>query len=36
VEGQRQLEPTTAVAGIEVAGMGDILAMKLEVIGDPQ
>jgi hypothetical protein len=34
VEGQRQLEPTTAVAGIEVAGMGDILAMKVEVIGD--
>jgi Nucleotidyl transferase AbiEii toxin, Type IV TA system len=34
VEGQRQLEPTTPVAGIDVAGLGDILAMKLKVIGD--
>jgi hypothetical protein len=34
VEGQQQLEPTTTVAGIEVAGIGDILAMKLKVIGD--
>ncbi len=34
VEGQRQLEPTTTVAGVEVAGIGDILAMKLKVIGD--
>lgn len=33
-ENQRQLEPTTTVAGIEVAGIGDILAMKLKVIGD--
>lgn len=32
--GQRQLEPTTPVAGIEVAGLSDILAMKLKVIGD--
>jgi hypothetical protein len=33
-EKQHQLEPTTAVAGIEVAGTGDLLAMKLKVIGD--
>ncbi len=33
-ENQHQLEPTTSVAGIEVAGIGDILAMKLKVIGD--
>ena len=33
-ENQRQLEPTTTVAGVEVAGIGDILAMKLKVIGD--
>lgn len=32
--GQRRLEPTIAVAGVEVAGVGDILAMKLKVIGD--
>jgi len=31
---QRQLEPPTTVAGIQVAGIGDILAMKLKVIGD--
>jgi len=33
-EQQRQLGPTTTVAGIQVAGIGDILAMKLKVIGD--
>lgn len=33
-ENQHQLEPTATVAGIEVAGIGDILAMKLKVIGD--
>lgn len=33
-ENQHQLEPTTTVAGIDVAGIGDILAMKLKVIGD--
>jgi hypothetical protein len=33
-ENQHQLEPTTTVAGIDVAGLGDILAMKLKVIGD--
>lgn len=33
-ENQHQVEPTTNVAGIEVAGIGDILAMKLKVIGD--
>lgn len=33
-EHQNRLEPTTRVAGIEVAGIGDILAMKLKVIGD--
>lgn len=32
--GQRRLEPTESVAGIEVAGIGDIFAMKLKVIGD--
>jgi hypothetical protein len=32
--GQHRLDPTTTVAGIEVAGLGDILAMKLKVIGD--
>ncbi len=32
--GQRRLETTTTVAGIEVAGLADILAMKLKVIGD--
>ena len=32
--GQRQLEPTTTVADIEVASLADILAMKLKVIGD--
>jgi len=29
---QHQLEPTTRVAGLDVAGIGDILAMKLNVI----
>jgi hypothetical protein len=33
-ENQHQLEPTTTLAGIDVAGIGDILAMKLKVIGD--
>ena len=33
-EDQHRLEPTTRVAGIEVAGIGDILAMKLKVVGD--
>jgi hypothetical protein len=33
-ENQHQLEPTTTVGGIDVAGIGDILAMKLKVIGD--
>lgn len=32
--GQRRLDSTSTVAGIEVAGLGDILAMKLKVIGD--
>lgn len=31
---QRRLEPTRPVAGLEVAGMGDLLAMKLKVIGE--
>lgn len=34
VEPQRRLEPTRTVGGIEVAGIGDILAMKLKVIID--
>lgn len=34
VEPQRRLEPTRFVGGIEVAGIGDILAMKLKVIVD--
>jgi predicted nucleotidyltransferase component of viral defense system len=33
-ENQHRLEATTRVAGIEVAGIGDILAMKLKVVGD--
>jgi predicted nucleotidyltransferase component of viral defense system len=33
-ENQHRLEPTTRVAGIDVAGIGDILAMKLKVVGD--
>lgn len=33
-ENQKRLEATTGVSGIEVAGVGDILAMKLKVIGD--
>lgn len=32
--GQRRLDPTSRIAGIEVAGIGDILAMKMKVIGD--
>jgi len=32
--GQRRLAPTRRVAGIPVAGVEDILAMKLKVIGD--
>lgn len=32
VEPQTRLEPTTRVAGLNVAGIGDILAMKLNVI----
>lgn len=32
--GQRRLVPTTTVAGIEVAGLADILAMKVKIIGD--
>ncbi len=32
--GQRRLEPLAIVAGIPVAGIGDLLAMKLKVIGD--
>lgn len=31
---QRQLEPTSKLAGINVAGIGDILAMKLKVIAE--
>jgi hypothetical protein len=31
---QRRLEPTTSLAGIEVAGIGDIFAMKLKVIAE--
>ncbi|MGI8903079.1 MAG: nucleotidyl transferase AbiEii/AbiGii toxin family protein [Solirubrobacteraceae bacterium] len=31
---QRRLEPTTKLAGINVAGVGDILAMKLKVIAE--
>jgi len=34
VEPQRRLEPTRMVGGIAVAGIGDILAMKLKVIVD--
>ncbi len=34
VEPQRRVEPTWLVGGIEVAGIGDILAMKLKVIVD--
>lgn len=34
VEPQHRLEPTRAVGGIAVAGIGDILAMKLKVIVD--
>ncbi len=34
VEPQRCLEPTRMVEGIAVAGIGDILAMKLKVIVD--
>jgi hypothetical protein len=33
-ESQHQLEPATTVAGIDVAGVGDILAMKLKMVGD--
>jgi predicted nucleotidyltransferase component of viral defense system len=29
---ERRLEPTTSVAGLEVAGLGDMLAMKLNAI----
>lgn len=29
---ERRLEPTTAVAGLQVAGLGDPLAMKLNAI----
>lgn len=32
--GQRVLEPPTVVEGIRVAGIGDLLATKLKVIGD--
>lgn len=32
--GQRRLVPTRRIAGIPVAGVEDILAMKLKVIGD--
>jgi hypothetical protein len=32
--GQRRLAPTRRIAGIPVAGVEDILAMKLKVIGD--
>lgn len=31
---QQRLEPTTEVAGLDVAGVSDIFAMKLKVIGD--
>lgn len=31
---QRILEPLTEVEGIRIAGIGDLLAMKLKVIGD--
>jgi predicted nucleotidyltransferase component of viral defense system len=31
---QTRLEPTTEIAGIQVAGLSDILAMKLKVIAD--
>lgn len=34
VEPQRRVEPTRRVGGVEVAGIGDILAMKLKVIVD--
>ncbi len=33
-ESQRIMEPLTAIAGISVAAIGDLLATKLKVIGD--
>jgi hypothetical protein len=32
--GQRNLEPAAVIAGIQVLGLSDILAMKVKVIGD--
>jgi len=34
VEPQRRLDPPQPIAGIDVAGIGDLLAMKLKVITD--
>jgi hypothetical protein len=32
--GHRRIEPTTVVEGLRIAGLGDLLAMKLQVVVD--